>query len=146
MLFKTWSPQISKVWRKWQSKAFKIELRNPKFEPKKRQGRGWEASWAVLWRLWKPSWLQVRSGRPLGGVWEGSWAVLTRNWEPRWFQVGYQQGGFCGPKTKRKWMHYWEPLRVRHFNGFWVDFGKQNGIKLASNWCSTSIEHRKVLS
>ena len=34
----------------------------------------------------------------------------------------------------------------RHFHGFCVDFGKQNGTKLASNWSSASILHRKVFS
>ena len=32
----------------------------------------------------------------------------------------------------------------RHIHRVWVDFERENGIKLASNWSSTSIEHRKV--
>ena len=93
-----------------------------------------------------PSWNEFESqdgskvdlGALLGGVWEVSWAVLKRNWGPRWFQVGSQEGGFWDPKTKRKWMHYWEPLGVDIF----MDFGSILASKMKPSWHQIEVQHR----
>ena len=82
----------------------------------------------------------------LEASWGGSGGSLGPSGEPRWLQVGSQEGGFWGPETKRKWLHYWEPLAVDIFMIFhelWWVFGRQNGAKLVSNWSSIKREHGK---
>ena len=82
----------------------------------------------------------------LEASWGGSGGSLGPSGEPRWLQVGSQEGGFWGPETKRKWLHYWEPLAVdifMIFHEFWWIFGRQNGAKLVSNWSSIKREHGK---
>ena len=82
----------------------------------------------------------------LEASWGGSGGSLGPSGEPGWLQVGSQEGGFWGPETKRKWLHYWEPLAVDIFMIFhefrWI-FGRQNGAKLVSNWSAIKKEHEK---
>ena len=63
-------------------------------------------------------------------------AKMCPSWVPR--------GRFLGSKNEAKMDALLGASWGLHVDGFWEDFGKQNGIQLASNWSSTSIEHRKV--
>ena len=75
--------------------------------------RGPPGSHAHLGRLKKS--LGVRSGRPLGG---GLGGLLVRLESQVGSKLGLKREVFGSPETKRKWMHYWEPLGVDIFMNF----------------------------
>ena len=66
--------------------------------------------------------------------WKAFWAVHGRFSKPRWFQLGAQEGPKLEPKRRKNWWEnrsknrwLWESI----FEGILVDFGKENGGKLA---------------
>ena len=80
-------------------------------------------------------------------VWEASWgglggllgrldAKLRAKMGPSWVP----RRRFWGSKNEAKMDALSGPSWGRHFHGFWIDFGKQNGAKLALKWSATSIE------
>ena len=72
----------------------------------------WEASWGGL-------------GGLLGRLDAKLRAKMAPSWVPR--------GRFWGSKNEAKMDALSGASWGRHFHGFWVDFGKQNEAKLASN-------------
>ena len=69
----------------------------------------------------------------------GSGGSLGPSGEPRWLQVGSQEGGFWGPETKRKWLHYWEPLAADIFMIF-MNFGGYLESKMEQSWCQIGVQ------
>ena len=63
-------------------------------------------------------------------------AKLRAKMVPSWIPTGR----FLGSKDEAKMDALLGASWGRHFDGFWVDFGKQNGAKLALKWSATSIE------
>ena len=70
----------------------------------------------------------LRAKMAPGWIWEASWGGL---------------GGFLGrleAKLRAKMVPSWVPRRRlwgRHSYGLWINFGKQNGAKLALKWSAT---------
>ena len=92
------------------------------------------AKMAPSW-IWETSWGGL--GRLLGRLDAKLRAKMAPSWVPR--------GRFLGSKTEAKMDALSGASWGRHFDGFWFDFGKQNGTKLALKWRATSIEPRKVI-
>ena len=108
--------------------SFFYPKRSKAASPPPRQERKWGNHQSSVWEF------------DLEASWGGSGGSRGPSGEPRWIQVGSQEGGFWGPETKRKWLHYWEPLVVDIFMICWwilVDIWKakwsQVGIKLEFN-------------
>ena len=133
-----WNPQISKVWKNGSQKPWKSSPDSPNSSPKGAKGGAGRPLEPSCGDFENQAGSKFGLGGLLGGVWEASWAVLMRNWGPRWFQVGSQKGGFWSPKTKRKWMRYWEPLGVDIF----MDFGSILGSKMKPSWHQIEVQHR----
>ena len=112
-----------------------------------------EASWAVLRRLWEPSWLQVRSERPLwGGL--GSFlgrlgaklrAKMIPNWLPRGRFLGSKNDVNNDPEESKKstpLTHFRAPGRPlehqkKNFERSGAAFNCEKKIfteKMASRW------------
>jgi len=87
-------------------------------------------------RIWEASWGDL--GGLLGRLEAKLKAKMVPSWVPR--------GRFWGSKSEAKMDALSGASWGGHFHGFWVDFGKRNGTKLASKRSSTSIELRKVIS
>ena len=66
--------------------------------------------------------------------WKASWAALGRFSEPRWLQLGAQEGPKLEPKRCKNWWENRSKIRwlwKSIFERILVDFGKENGGKLA---------------
>ena len=87
------------------------------------------AKMAPRW-IWEPSWGGL--GGFLGRLEAKLRAKMVPSWVPR--------RRFWGSKNEAKMDALSGPSWGRHFHGFWIDFGKQNGAKLALKWSATSIE------
>ena len=81
-------------------------------------------------------------GGGLGGLLGSLDAIRRAKMAPSWVP----RGNFLESQNEAKMNALLGASWGRHVHGFWVDFGKQNEAKLASNWSSTTIEHGKVFS
>ena len=136
-----------KIMQKSTKKRPKIYLKSTKNQPKMDLLRGLggllggsrgflgrletnlRAKMAPRW-IWEPSWGGL--GGFLGRLEAKLRAKMAPSWVPR--------RRFWGSKNEAKMDALSGPSWGRHFHGFWIDFGKQNGAKLALKWSATSIE------
>ena len=107
---------------------------------------GLEASWdsrpPLQHRMCVSSWIWEASWGGLGGLLGRLEAKLGAKMVPSWVP----RGRFLGSKNEAKMDALSGASWGRHFHGFWFDYGKQNGAKLALEWSATSIELRKGIS
>ena len=54
-------------------------------------------------------------------------------------KLGFKREVFGSPETKRKWMHYWEPLGVDIF----MNFGGYLEGKMEPSWHQIGVQQRE---
>ena len=83
-----------------------------------------------------PSWIWEASCGGLGSFLGRLEAKLRANMVPSWVP----RRKFWGSKNEAKMDALSGASWGRDFHRFWIDFGKENGAKLALKWTATTIE------